>query len=505
VLAVIGAFWPVVKCGFVNYDDDKHILGNPRFNPPNLSNTLGYWTERGYFGLYIPVTYTAWTLVAQVARRGNTPNPAVFHAANLLIHIGSAIVVYLILRRLIRSSPWPALIGALLFAVHPVQVEPVAWISGFRDVFGGLLALSSILLYIRFLDARQTGARRGSLLIASSVFALALLSKPAAVVVPLILLIIDLMLYRRPWRAALVCLAPLLVMSILVAAWARFAQPSVLLSNPTTIARRPLIAADSITFYLCKLVWPANLAPDQGRHDYGGILTLAPLVLLILLLLLRRQTPMILAGYLIFLAGLLPVLGFVPFDFQEISNVADRYLYLPILGISLAAAAVVARFDGIAGRAAACAVLVALGTRTWHQTWTWRDSSTLFNHVLSVNPKSFLAYNNLGAGEVDPIAAEKLLRRSVELKPDYADARITLGSILAGQGRLPEAVDEFLIATKLRPDIADGHANLGLAYAQLGRYDDAIAAYRASLAADPGDERSKRMIKRLEEMQSKLR
>lgn len=460
VLATAAAYWPVLTCGFVNYDDDKHILANPRFNPPTLKNALAYWTERGFFGLYIPVTYTAWTVVAQTARRGDSFSPAVFHVANLLVHACNAVLVYFILQRLLRGKPFAAMLGALMFALHPLQVEAVAWVSGFRDVFGGLLALLTILRYLDFLDASEPPARRNAYLIAAGAFALALLSKPTAVVLPLVLLIIDTLIRRRPWRAALTPLVPLIVMSLLAAAWARIVQPSILLSNPVPLAARPLVAADSVGFYLWKLAWPARLVPDYGRHDYRGLLSLAPAAILVALILLRLKTPLLLAGYLIFLAALLPVLGFVPFDFQEISNVADRYMYLPMLGAALALAAVMSRFDSVAIRAGAFAVLIAFGIRTFEQAQIWRSTQTLFARNLEVNPRSWLACNNLGAEEADPAAAERILRRSVMLKPDYADARINLGAVLAEQGRLAEAIEQFEIAIRLRPDLPEARGNL---------------------------------------------
>jgi len=463
VLATAAAFSPVVECGFVNYDDDKHILANPRFNPPALKSTLAYWTDRGFFGLYIPVTYTAWTVVAQIARRGDAFSPAVFHGANLLVHACNAILVYFILRRLVRSAPWPAMLGALLFALHPLQVEPVAWVSGFRDVFGGLLALWAILRYLDFLDASEPVARRIAYFIAALVFALALLSKPTAVVVPLILVVIATLIRRRPSRASIVPLAPLVVMSLLAVAWARFAQPSILLSNPVDLVARPLVAADSVSFYLNKLVWPTKLIPDYGRHGFAGFLVFAPAAILVTLILLRRRASLLLASYLILLAALLPVLGLVPFDFQEISNVADRYMYLPMFGAALALAAVVSRFDGIAMRTVVCAVLIAFGTLSFHQTKIWRNTQTLFARTLEVNPRSWLACNNLGAEAADPAAAEQLLRRSVALKPDYAEARINLGAVLAEQGQLAEAIEQFEIAIRLRPDLPEAQANLARA------------------------------------------
>jgi hypothetical protein len=298
VLAVLGAYAPVVTHEFVNYDDDKHLTGNPRMNPPTLANAAKYWTDApGFFGLYIPVTYTAWTFVAQLAYRPATAslNPHTFHIANLLLHVCNTVVVFLILRRLLsRSATWEgeapaepgptgqsgsagaspsrvvcpdiaAALGALLFALHPVQVEPVAWTSGFRDVFGGLLALLTILQYVRYLQASSPAARGRHYSFALFIFVLALLAKPTAVVVPLMLAGLDALLFRRPARQLVRSLLPMLLLAIAAASLARFTQPSTLLTDPAPLHWRPIVAGDAIAFYLLKLLWPASLGVDYGR------------------------------------------------------------------------------------------------------------------------------------------------------------------------------------------------------------------------------------------------
>jgi hypothetical protein len=532
VLAVFGAYAPVVTSDFVNYDDDKHLTGNPRMNPPTLANTAKYWTDpRGFFGLYIPVTYTVWTLVAQLAYRPATAsapaslNPHVFHIANLLLHALNTVVVFAILRRTVREGEAPAepelpgvprsagaspsqgargesaaMFGALLFALHPMQVEPVAWASGFRDVFGGLLVLLTILQYVRCAQTVSPAARRRHYGVALFLLVAALLAKPTAVIVPIILLIFDVLVMRRPARQLTRALLPMFLLAIAAASLARFTQPSTLLTDPAPLHWRPIIACDAIAFYVYKLVWPATFGVDYGRtprlaieHAHAGLTWLAPAALLAIALLLRRRLPMFHVGLLIFLAGLLPVLGFVTFDFQEISTVADRYVYLSMLGAGLALAGLISHVRSRAAWVAASVILFALGARTFAQARTWHGTQALFMHALRVNPRSWLAYTNLGVSETDPRAAETLLRRAIEFNPKYADARIDLGTVLAEQNRLPEAVQEFQIAVKLRPDIADAHANLGLAYSQLGRIDDAVREYEKI----PLDDRARRMLPRL--------
>ena len=281
-------------------------------------------------------------------------------------------------------------------------------------------------------------------------------------------------------------------------------QTSALLPESVPIERRPLIAGDAITFYLGMLVWPAHLGVDYGRtpeavmHQswWAAARSLIPVALLVVLLALRRRWPRLLAGYLIFVAALLPILGLVPFDFQQYSTVADRYVYVGMLGVALAAAALIFRFDVPFVRILTAVILLALGARTWFQTRTWRDNNTLFSHALQINPRSWLAYTNLGVDQHNLSSAESLLRRAIELNPRYAEARLDLGTVLAERGQLPQAIEQFEIVAAERPDMADAQANLGLACFKLGRIDDAITAYEKI----PNDDRARRMLPRLRAM-----
>src|SRR5262245_46904889 len=169
VAVTVAVFWPVLKFEFLNWDDRFHILDNPLFQPARLENARHYWSQP-YMGLYIPLTYSVWTLIGSASM-----SPAVFHGANLLLHIGCVLLVFNIVRELI-GAVWPAAIGAAIFAVHPVQVETVAWVSGFRDLLGALLMLFSIWLYL--LHARRLAALRSislQLLLCYFCFILALL------------------------------------------------------------------------------------------------------------------------------------------------------------------------------------------------------------------------------------------------------------------------------------------------------------------------------------------
>src|SRR5687768_3435879 len=265
LITTLGVFLPVYGHDFVAWDDTHNLAANQRMLEPSWENVKWYWRElEGFKDLYIPVTYTLWAAVASVARvsgaDGVELNPSVFHALNSVLHVVSAIVVFAILKRLF-GLVWPALLGALVFAVHPVQVEPVAWISGLKDVLSGLLALLAVLGYILFAQQRKLLWHA----LATGAFILAMLAKPSAVVVPLVVAVIDLALIKRRWRDAI--FAPMV--------WITFALPIIIVAMRVQKAAavgfippvwaRPFVALDALGFYLIKLVAPVKLAIDYGR------------------------------------------------------------------------------------------------------------------------------------------------------------------------------------------------------------------------------------------------
>src|SRR6185436_18142276 len=205
VILTLAVFYPVFMHDFVTWDDTHNVARNQDMLSPSWEKVEWYWTHQ-YKDLYIPVTYTLWAGVATVARistgdahGGVELNPEVFHAVNALLHVASAVVVFGILRRLIGNA-WAALLGALVFALHPVQVEPVAWISGLKDVLSGLLALVAVLAYIHFAQNNKLWWHA----LATAAFVLAMLAKPSAVVVPFVVLIIEWLVLKRGLREAIV-------------------------------------------------------------------------------------------------------------------------------------------------------------------------------------------------------------------------------------------------------------------------------------------------------------
>jgi hypothetical protein len=311
---------------------------------------------------------------------------------SVVLHATAAVIAFLLLRRLLPNE-FAAAIGALLFALHPVQVESVAWVSGMKDLLCGLFSLVALWQYVM---AVQSG-KRANFAIATVAFAIAMLCKPAAMVLPALAGVIHITLLRGDWKTALTWTALWWPMAVVIMVVARMSQP-ITIPGPA-LWQRPLVALDALAFYLAKIVWPWELCIDYGRTPSAAALTfwwtwLVPAAIAgVILWKPRRET---IAAALIATICVAPMLGFTPFMFQIYSTVSDHYLYLAMLGPALLLAWVVTVKPAIA-RPAAVIVLGLLAFKSLAQQSNWRDDETLFSHTLATNPRSFMAANNLAS------------------------------------------------------------------------------------------------------------
>jgi hypothetical protein len=447
-------------CGseFTYWDDQATIHANGRLNPPTLDTLRFYWTTPD-FGLYVPVTYTVWAVVAKIAYVGRPDefgillNPWPFHTISVIVHIASALLVLNLLRRLIGQER-PALVGALLFGLHPVQVETVGWISGFKDVLCWCLSLASLLTYVRGVQvARQDGRplwRGWEMPVSCLLLAMAILSKPTAMVIPAAMWIIGWLLLHEHWRRTLLTLIPHLAIAAIGAVLARQAQ-YVDHVKAAALWQRPFIVGDTLVFYFGKILWPARLTFDYGRppavamqSPWAFVLWIVPLALLCLAWRNRDRWPIGLAALGLFVVGVAPVSGITTFQMQNYSTVTDHYLYFAMLGPALLAAWSLAHWPRPAFRVLAALVLVALAARTFVQTAVWHDSYTLFGHGLASNPKSYLARANLAVTYMRslpprPDIAERYANEAYALAPDLFFVLDAYATTKAAVGNLTEA------------------------------------------------------------------
>ena len=504
IVAITAAvLWPVVTFDFIEWDDGHNILQHPHVRSATVEDVLWHW-QNPTAGLFIPLTYTIWALLAQV---GDAPNPAVYHTANLLLHALAAVMVYVVVQRLIQRRT-VATLAALLFALHPVQVESVAWVSGMKDVLFGLLTLTAVWQFIVFAQTPLSMSRRwASYGLCIAAFVAAMLSKPTAVVTPLILLAFGLIALRLPLRRATMLVLPMLLLAIPCAIWTRQVQPARNVHTLVPMIQRPLVASDALAFYVYKLALPLNLAPDYGRSPrwvmqerWAYVSWLLPAALALLVWRQRRELPLVALGACTFVVALLPVLGFVPFDYQGKSTVADHYLYLPMAGVALAAAAIVARFDNHSVRAVAVLALLLWAGISHAQAWHWRATQPLFEHTLAVNPRSWVALTNLSSralAEERFHDAERLARQAVHAREDHFDAWHNLGSALAQQNRLREAANAYRRAIEANPNVAETHIAYAYAIAVLGQHELAIQHFERALQLEPSNRSARQLLDQL--------
>jgi tetratricopeptide (TPR) repeat protein len=393
----------------------------------------------------------------------------------------------------------------LLFAVHPLQVESVASASGMIRLFGGLLTLVAIWQYLvyAFSLARDSGLnenvypekREGQsrLHYVAAVFAfvLAIVANPVAVAALFIIGILDYAFLERSVRQRAMSLGAWLAVALVFAAMAVWVQPASRFIPTVPFWQRPLIAGDALTFYLEKLLVPFRLSVDYGRSptavvQYGWIYFAwaVPAALGIILWLGRRRTPQLSAAAAVFAVSLLPVLGFVPFGFQSISTVADRYVYVALLGPALALAWAVSRWKSKPELIACAICLAVLSFASGFQARLWKTNTSLFSHALALNSHSWLSHYHLGLALAQQGAledAEQHYRQALRLRPDYARAQYALGNVLATRGNFAEAIELYRKVLRAGIEGADVHYYLGNIFAKLNRLPEAAEQYERSL------------------------
>jgi hypothetical protein len=346
VAITLVVFWRTHNFDFV-WDDGTNVAHNPYLKQVTLENTLVFW-QRPYAKLYIPLSYSAWAGIAAIGKMTapglpGTKNPRPFHLMNLLLHVLSVVVVFVILMRLVRD-PWGCAAGALLFGLHPVQVEPVAWVTGMKDVLCGLLSLLALWQYLIYAEsARSTierpgGAKRKRAAVRPTqvkwvhyglgtvALVLAMLAKPAAVAVPLIVAVFEQRVIKRPWRQWVLTVGAWVAITVPFIILTQWAQPATELTAIPPLWVRPFIAADALAFYLYKLIAPVSLSVDYGRspdvvqRGWVYFTWIIPFGIAAWIWFTKKEKGWLIAAAAVFTAGLLPVLGFIPFGFQNISS-----------------------------------------------------------------------------------------------------------------------------------------------------------------------------------------
>jgi tetratricopeptide (TPR) repeat protein len=505
ILVAFVAYLPVLRGGFV-FDDSILITANRMVKASDGLRRFWFTTEALD---YYPLTSSSWWLEWHLW--GN--NPMGYHVVNVLLHAANAVLVWIVLRRLRVPGAW---VAGLVFAVHPVNAATGAWISEQKNTLSMLFYAVAILFYLQFYE--ESRWRWYGLSLAA--FLLALLSKAAVVMLPVVLVGCVWWLHRTVRVKDILYSVPFFALSLvmgLVGIWFQYHRAMPMHGNPlrsdSFLAR--LAAAGWVPwFYLYKALLPANLMVFYPKWEINAShwISYVPGVILIGSLTLfwwKRNTwgrPLLFGlGY--FLATLFPVMGFFDQGFFRYSLVADHWQYYAIvapIALVIAAGELVCRPLGERGRywgaVAVMALLIVLGVGTWRRSYVYADAETLWRDNVIKEPNTWMAHLNLGRalaqkGEFDEAIGqyEWVLR----IKPDSDEAHNNLGNALGLKGEFDEAIGQYEQALRIKPDLAVTHFNLGGALWRVGRVRDAIAQYEETLRLDPGFIEAKENLARL--------
>jgi tetratricopeptide (TPR) repeat protein len=489
ILLVFLAYLPTLRGGFI-WDDDSYVTHNPTLH--DLGGLQRIWFKVGAVPQYYPMVHTTFWLEYHLWAL----NPIGYHLINVLLHAVAAILLWQVLRRLQAPGAW---LAAVIFALHPVEVESVAWVTERKNVLSAVFYFAAALAYLRFVawekPDRQNRFRWHWYLGALVLFLAALLSKTVTCSLPAVLLLVCWWKKGRVQRGDVMPLLPFFVVGValgLLTAWmekhhvgARGADWSL------TFADRCLIAGRALWFYAGKLVWPAPLTFIYPRWEiepavwWQWLFPIAAAGVVAGLWLARRRIGKGPLVAVLFFAGTLgPALGFVNVYPMRYSFVADHFQYLASVGLIILFAAGLNR----APRVIPATLVVLLGALTWQQTGIYRDLETLWRDTLAKNPGCWMAQNNLGTvfadkGRYDE--AIKYYRKAIQLNPNFSEAQYGLGLAFAAQGRLDEAIENYRKAIQINPDYRDALNDLGNALASKGRFDEAIGNYRKAIRINP--------------------
>ena len=487
VLLTFAVHFPALHGGFI-WDDDDHLTQNFAMTAPDGLRQI--WSSLRV-SRYYPLTLTTFW----VERRAWGLEPMPYHAVNILLHAASAVLIFFILRRLNVSAAW---LAAAFWAIHPTNVESVAWITELKNAQSGLFFFVALLCYLQFDRQSKPGWYAAAL----ACFAAALASKPSTVTFPAVLLGLVWWQRSRITWADVVRTVPFFLLSAGMSLLTIAEQKRHILGDAQewslTFAQRIVVTGKDLWFYLGKLLWPHPIVFVYPRWDLSvaGWWPWVPAILaagLAAVLWLYRDTKAGRAGLFglgYFLLALLPVLGFFDVYYFRYSFVSDHFQYLASLGpLALVATAIVVALRQPVARAVVNgAVLLALGSLSWRHAHTFQSNETLWRDTLAKNPRATIALNNLGtilhAQGQDALALAHY-RQALALAPDSAETRNNLGNVLNAGRQYEEAIAYLREALRLKPDYPQVHNNLGAALAALGRYDEAAGHFREAVRLKP--------------------
>lgn len=488
---------------FVTYDDELYVIKNPHIKAGLTSESTIWAFTTGYAANWHPLTWLSHMLDFQLY----SLNPMGHHWTNLQIHIVNTVLLFLFLKW-VTGTIWRSAFVSVLFAVHPLHVESVAWVSERKDVLCALFWILSMWAYVGYV--RQPKKTRYLLLL--MLFTLGLMSKPMIVTLPFVLLLFDfwplsrfqVMVYKHQVSTFKVFVRlvwekfPLFVLAAISCFITFFVQQhggAVASIESFPLKARVANAIVAYTSYIVKLIWPLNLVVLYPLREWnpGQVLISGVLLMFLSALAVRtwRRCPYLSMGWFWYLGTLVPVIGLVQVGAQ---SMADRYTYIPSIGLFMIVSwgvtdisakwrwhrSIVILFSGVA--------LVSLTICAWFQVGYWKNGITLFKHTVEVTHNNSMAYCGLGRAldrheKYDD--AIKNYVKALELNPNYAEAHYEIGVTLEKQGNSIEALRHYFEALQIKPNYAKVHNNIGVILSGQGKIEDAIYHYKKALQIDP--------------------
>jgi len=495
ILTVLIVYWQVQYYELIDYDDISYIIRN-RHVRSGLSWDGFIWAMMDIrTGYWHPLTWFSHMLDYELFQ----DNAGGHHWTSLIFHIANVVLLYTFLKR-VTADIWKSAFVAVLFAVHPLNVESVAWVAERKNILSTFFWFMTMWAYVRYVEHPSW---HRYILIASA-FVLGLMAKPMLVTLPCVLLLLDFWPLCRlnSWKD-LTCLIlekiPLFLFSLGMSIFTFLAtshEGAVISFAALPLESRVYHALVSYVRYLGKLFWPDNLAvfyPYIKDYDIwhisGALIGLTAITFVVVFL--ARQYRYLLMGWLWYLGTLVPVIGFIQAGDQAL---ADRYMYVPAIGVFIMVVwgviDILRKWSkrNVVLVTCAATVFISLSICTGNQLRHWQNSLTLFGHTLQVTRQNALAHNNLGVALLNQgksVEAENHFAKAMEIKPDYAAAHDNMGLILASRGKLNEAVMHYQEALRVKPKDDKAYDNMGIAFARMGRLNEAISCFGEAIKINP--------------------
>jgi len=489
----LAVYWPVRHHDFIYFDDPQYVTENAHVTNGISWQSLRWALTTPVAANWHPMTTLSHILDCQLFG----VNPGAQHLVSAAFHAANAVLLFLVLSRM-TGALWRSATVAALFALHPVRVEAVAWISERKDVLSGLFFTLTLLAYLRYVRG-QTWRRMA---VVAVCFAFGLMSKPMLVTTPIILLLLDYWPFdrfkkQRFWKLILEKV-PFVILSVGSCAATLIAQQVAIGSTESLpLASRIDNALVTYVNYLRQMFWPVDLVPFYLHPEWrlgtweiiGAIILLAGITAAMFLL--RRKLPFLLVGWLWYIAMLLPVIGIIQVGLQAR---ADRYTYLPQIGVIIAVVWAIRDLTSL-WRArtvvlvpASLAVVGSLSFLSYRQATHWHDTESLWSYTLNRSPENDVALTGLamvevGRGQTDDAITH--FRHALDLRDGNAAAHYGLGLALSKQRKTDEAIEHWQKSLEIQPDNLNARNNLGAALAEIGRTPEAIEQWQQTLAFDP--------------------